>query len=64
MLKVSQVLPNFPEVYLYTGYDCACKWASHLRDPSRRGKVEERLAEALGITQQEIELGRSKLAAG
>ena len=53
-LKVDDAVRNFPDLYLYAGYDCTNKWANFLGDPARKEAMLARLQEALGVTDAEI----------
>ena len=52
---------DFPECYSYVGMDCRRDWAQYLQDGSRTGCVRERLAEALGVTQDEVNDAKATL---
>ena len=52
--KVEDAVRNFPDFYLYAGFDCTSKWANFLGDEARKEAMTARLQEALGVTDEEI----------
>ena len=53
-LKVEDAVRNFPDFYLYAGFDCTNKWANFLGDEARKEAMTARLQEAFGVTDAEI----------
>ena len=60
-VEVDSAIREFPEFYLYAGFDCTHKWSTFLGDIPRRKAMAMRLQEALGITKEEIESCREKV---
>ena len=60
--KVDDAIPNFPDFFLYAGFDCTNKWANFLGDEARKEVMTARLHEAFGVTDEEIESCRKKLS--
>ena len=50
-LKVEDAVRNFPDFYLYAGFDCTNKWAHYLGDEARKESITARLQEAFGVSQ-------------
>ena len=53
-LKVEDAVRNFPDFYLYAGFDCTNKWANFLGGEARKEALTARLQEAFGVTDTEI----------
>ena len=49
---------------MYAGEDCHCKWARYLGDPDRPNALEQRLQEALGVTEDELTDARQRMESG
>ena len=60
-LKVEDAVCNFPDFYLYAGFDCTNKWANFLGDKARKEAMIARLQEAFGVTDAEILSGQEKV---
>ena len=53
-VKVDDAIRNFPDFFLYAGFDCTNKWANFLGDEARKEAMTARLQEAFGVTDTEI----------
>ena len=60
-LKVEDAVRNFPDFFLYAGFDCTNKWANFLGDEARKEIITARLQEALGVTDAEISSCQEKV---
>ena len=54
-VDVDALWKDFPDCFCYVGLDCREDWAQYLHEVSRASCVRSRLAEALGVTQGEVE---------
>ena len=62
LLKIDDdLLYHFPMVFFYSGFDCSRKWSRYLGDEERPACIRRRLSEALGVTEEEVAVGKSKL---
>ena len=56
-----EAIKFFPAFLTYGGDDCSNKWARYLQDSDRPGILYDRLQEALGVTQEQVDVARSKV---
>ena len=59
-VDVRALWADFPECYSYVGMDCRRDWAQYLQDGPRAACIRERLAEALGVTEDEVEDAKAR----
>ena len=64
MLDIDDLLHHFLLAFMYGGLDCSRMWSVYLGDAQRPSYLKERLAEALGVTTEEVVAGKRKIEAG
>jgi hypothetical protein len=60
-LCLSKVYEVLPVLFTYSGFDCSLKWATYLGAPALVECMTSRLSDALGVTDEEVSVGRERL---
>ena len=63
-VDIRSIITELPAFFDYVGDDCSCRWSTYLRDADRPSCMFDRLSEALGIAEAEVDQGRRYLESG